>query len=212
MLDSITNDHMLDVMHWLPVRQRIQHRVVSLVWQCQLGLAPAYLTDLCRSVSGAWGSWSLRSAERGFWWSRLPVQRLCRTAHSLWRALRFGMISLRSCTCSLDYVPIQWNQTIGLSLHVKPIVWIDLIWFIGHLKTYLFVCTGVGSASEELPWRGAKPPVVHSLYRPRATNRYLKPFGGQTSATTQLMSDKCINEFTNMTCTVKHKVNCKHKE
>ena len=40
-------------------------RVVSLVWRCQLGLAPAYLTDLCRPVSGAQGSRSLRSAERG---------------------------------------------------------------------------------------------------------------------------------------------------
>ena len=29
---------------------------------------------------------------RGFWWSRLPVQLLCRAARSLWRALEFGMI------------------------------------------------------------------------------------------------------------------------
>ena len=56
---------MLDVLHWLPVRQRIQYRVVSLVWRCQLGLAPAYLRDLCRPVSGIQGSRSLRSAERG---------------------------------------------------------------------------------------------------------------------------------------------------
>ena len=55
---------MLDVLHWLPVRQRIQYRVVSLVWRCQLGLAPAYLRDLCRPVSGAQGSRSLHSAER----------------------------------------------------------------------------------------------------------------------------------------------------
>src|SRR6218665_4162567 len=34
-------------------------------WRCQLGLAPAYLRDLCRPVSGAQGSRSLRSAERG---------------------------------------------------------------------------------------------------------------------------------------------------
>src|SRR6218665_918557 len=64
-----------------------------------------------------------------FWWSRLPVQRLCRTAHSLWRALGFGMISFRSCASSLDYR--AYTDT-----------------FLGHLKTYLFVRAGVWSASE----------------------------------------------------------------
>ena len=60
--DHVTR-YTLDVLHWLPVRQRIQYRVVSLVWRCQLGLAPAYLRDLCRPVSGAQASRSLRSAE-----------------------------------------------------------------------------------------------------------------------------------------------------
>src|SRR6218665_2309045 len=85
-----------------------------------------------RSLSasvGAWGSRSLRSAERGVLVVPLPVQRPCRTAHSLWRALGFGMISLRSCASSLDYR--AYTDT-----------------FLGHLKTYLFVRTGVGSASE----------------------------------------------------------------
>src|SRR6218665_2530099 len=68
---------------------------------------------------------------RGLWWSRLPVQRPCRTAHSLWRALGFGMISLRSCASSLDYRAYRPTDT-----------------FLGHLKTYLFVRAGVGSASE----------------------------------------------------------------
>ena len=54
----------------------------------------------------------------------LPIQRLCRTAHSLWRAPGFGMVSLRSCICFLGYV-ICTNT------------------FLGHLKTYLFVRTGV---------------------------------------------------------------------
>jgi len=48
----------------------------------------------------------LRFAEIGFWWSHLPVQRLCRTAHSQWLAIGYGMVSLRSCACSLDLVPI----------------------------------------------------------------------------------------------------------
>src|SRR6218665_635127 len=108
MLDSITNDHMLDVMHWLPVRQRFQHGVVSLVWQCQLGLAPAYLRDLCRPVSGPMVADPFALMKGVFWLSHLTVQRLCRTAHSLWQPLGFGMISLRSCACSLDCAPIHF--------------------------------------------------------------------------------------------------------
>src|SRR6218665_999169 len=128
---------MLNVLHWLPVRQRIQYRVASLVWRCQLGLAPAYLMDLyisqcrhCRPLLGARVADPFALLRGEFWWSRLPVQRLCRTVHSLWRALWFGMTSLRSCTSSLDY-GILCTDT-----------------FLGHLKTYLFVRTGVGSASE----------------------------------------------------------------
>src|SRR6218665_2449437 len=116
---------MLDFLHWLPVRQRIPCRVVFLVWRCQLGLAPAYLIDLCRPVSGARGRRFLRSAERGFWWSRLPVQRLCRTAHFVWRALGFGMISIR-----------------------RLFPWLCTDTILGHLKTRLFVRTVFGSASE----------------------------------------------------------------
>src|SRR6218665_1172734 len=55
----------------------------------------------------------------GFWWVPFAVQRSCRTAHSLWRVLGFGMISLRSCASSLVYR-----------------AYIDT--FQGHLKTYLF--------------------------------------------------------------------------
>src|SRR6218665_1809475 len=103
--DHVTR-YMLDVLHWPPVRQRIEYRVVSLVWRCQLGLAPTYLIDLCWAVSGVWGSRSLRFAERRSWWSH--IQRIGRTPRSLWWALGFGMISLRSSACSLDYVLIHF--------------------------------------------------------------------------------------------------------
>src|SRR6218665_1973799 len=36
-------------------------QLMSMVWRCQLGLAPTYLIDLCRPVSGRY----LRSSERG---------------------------------------------------------------------------------------------------------------------------------------------------
>src|SRR6218665_566318 len=102
---------MLNVLLWLPVRQRIQYRVTSLVWWCQLGLAPVYLMDLCRPVSAMLGpgvAYPFALLRGEFWWSCLPVQRPCRTTHSLWRALGFGINSLRSCASSLDYVPIHF--------------------------------------------------------------------------------------------------------
>src|SRR6218665_1625995 len=35
--------YMLDVLHWLPLQQRIMFRIGAMVWRCILGLAPAYL-------------------------------------------------------------------------------------------------------------------------------------------------------------------------
>jgi len=40
-----------DVLHWLPVSQRILYRIAEFVWQCLTGCAPSYLTDLCTPVS-----------------------------------------------------------------------------------------------------------------------------------------------------------------
>src|SRR6218665_705638 len=55
--------YMLEIMLWLPVRQRIEYRVASLVWRCQLDIAPIYLIGLtlCRSVSGITSGRSLPS-------------------------------------------------------------------------------------------------------------------------------------------------------
>src|SRR6218665_3680245 len=59
------SSYMLEVLHWHPTRQCIEYRVASIVWRCQLGLAPTYLIDLCRPVSGSRSSRCLRSSERG---------------------------------------------------------------------------------------------------------------------------------------------------
>src|SRR6218665_2821400 len=48
--DHVTR-YMLDVPHWLPVRQRIQYSVVSLVWRCQLGLSPCSLPKRSQSAN-----------------------------------------------------------------------------------------------------------------------------------------------------------------
>src|SRR6218665_1432828 len=51
----------LDVFHWLT----FQHRIAALVWRCLLGLAPAYIRDLCYLTPGTRGRSSLLSMERG---------------------------------------------------------------------------------------------------------------------------------------------------
>src|SRR6218665_1262111 len=68
-------------------------------------------------------------------------------------------------------------------------------------------CVGSGHRSLSMRFQHYLPrTVVHNLFRRRATNRFLKTSGGQTSATTQLMSDKYMKTFTIMTCAVNHKV------
>src|SRR6218665_3544705 len=56
---------MLDVLHWLPLQQRIIFRIGALVWRCFLGLAPSYLRYLCCPTPGTRGRSSLRSLEQG---------------------------------------------------------------------------------------------------------------------------------------------------
>src|SRR6218665_2074663 len=57
--------YMRDVLHWLPLRQRIEFRVSVLVWYSLIGQAPAYLIDLCRPSLSARSTRHLRSAEQG---------------------------------------------------------------------------------------------------------------------------------------------------
>ena len=54
-----------DELHWLPIRKRIEFKIVLLVRHCLVGAAPEYLMDLCRPVSSATGRQSLRSASTG---------------------------------------------------------------------------------------------------------------------------------------------------
>ena len=57
--------YMRDVLHWLPVAQRISYRVAALVSRCILGCAPSYLCDLCHPVSDVITCRVLRSVTRG---------------------------------------------------------------------------------------------------------------------------------------------------
>src|SRR6218665_2619829 len=58
-------DYMRDVLHWLPIQQRIHYRISSIVWHCVLGNAPSYLLELFILTSACSGRRSLRSASKG---------------------------------------------------------------------------------------------------------------------------------------------------
>ena len=54
-----------DTLHWLPIAQCISYRIAVLVWRSLLGSAPAYLCNLCSSVSSVSGRRALRSSVSG---------------------------------------------------------------------------------------------------------------------------------------------------
>ena len=54
-----------DVLHWLPIQQRIEYTLCDIVYKAIHHIAPAYLTELCIAVSAYQGRAYLRSASRG---------------------------------------------------------------------------------------------------------------------------------------------------
>src|SRR6218665_1930542 len=117
---------MLDVLHWLPLQQRIIFRIGAMVWMCILGLASAYLRDLCCPTPGTRGRSSLRSLEQGLLF--VPFARPSTT-----QARAFSVVG-----------PSVWN---GLPLAQRlPRILSDT--FYSSLKTLLFSRARVGSASE----------------------------------------------------------------
>lgn len=54
-----------DQLHWLDIPRRVMYRLCTVVYRCLHGLAPPYLTELCRSTSDVDGRSHLRSAARG---------------------------------------------------------------------------------------------------------------------------------------------------
>src|SRR6218665_1556739 len=82
---------MLDVHHWLPLQQRIIFRISAMVGRCILGLAPAYLRDLCCSTPGTRGHSSLRSSEQELLFVPFARTPQPRPVHSRWLAPLCGM-------------------------------------------------------------------------------------------------------------------------
>jgi hypothetical protein len=121
------SSYMLDVLHWLPLRQRIEYRLAAFVWRCLLGLAPVYLTELCSPTLSARGSRSLRSAEQGL------------------LSVPFARTSTRQSRAFSVIGPSTWN---GLPLALRSLPRTPSQSFLSQLKMVLFGRAGVGSASE----------------------------------------------------------------
>src|SRR6218665_3366955 len=119
--------YMRGVLHWLPLRQRIEFRVAALVWYSLIGQAPAYFTDLCRPSLSARSTRHLRSDEQGL--LHVPFART-----SIMQSRAFSVVG-----------PLVWN---GLPLALRSLPRVFSQKFLQQLKT-LFGHVGVGSASEQ---------------------------------------------------------------
>ena len=92
---------MRDVLHWLPISQRIHYRITALVSRCVLRCDPSYLRDLCCLLSVLAARRVLRSAARG----ELLVSR-ARLAIMQWRA--FSVVGPSAWISLLSCVPCWW--------------------------------------------------------------------------------------------------------
>src|SRR6218665_1988229 len=130
MTEIMTTEYMRDVLHWLPVQQRIHYRISSIVWHCVLGNAFSYLLELFNLTSACSGRRSLRSGTKGgFLVPRARTTTIQKRAFSIvgpsvWNDLRSELRSL----------PRDLSSS-----------------FYKLLKTLLFGRTWAGSVSEWLP-------------------------------------------------------------
>src|SRR6218665_914958 len=119
--------YMRDVLHCLPVQQRIHYRISSIVWRCVLGNAPAYLLELFILASTCPCRRSLRSATKG----DFLVPRV-RTATRQKRAFSIvGPSDWNDLPCELRFLPRDLSSS-----------------FYKLLNTLLFGRAWAGSASE----------------------------------------------------------------
>jgi len=119
--------YMCDVLHWLPVSQRILYRIAALVWRCLTSCSPSYLTELCKLVSDLASRRALHSLARG----ELLVPR-ARSALKQRRA--FSVIG-----------PSTWNE---LPPTLRLLLRNNASSFCKLLKTFLFSHRWTESASE----------------------------------------------------------------
>jgi len=111
--------YMRDVLHWLPVAQRIPYWIAALVSCCIVGCAPSYLRDLCSPVSDVVARRALRSAMTG----QLLVPRARLTARQRRAFSVAGPSIWNDLPSELRLLPLT-NETGFL----KPLVFFLLPW------------------------------------------------------------------------------------
>ena len=111
-----------DSLHWLPIQQRVQFKILSLMRNCVVGVAPSYLRSLCTLVSSIPSRACLRSSAHGL----MVVPRMrSATAYS------------RSFAC---VGPSAWNS-LPHSLRLQLLA-LSPSQFRRRLKTFLFPGSG----------------------------------------------------------------------
>src|SRR6218665_1701080 len=119
--------YMRDVLHWLPISERIQYRITAMVSRCVLGCAPSYLRVLCCPVSVLAARRVLRSAARG--------EFLVPRAHlAIMQRRAFSIVG-----------PSAWND---LPFELRSVLMAHPSKFYISLKSFFFVRGWAGSASE----------------------------------------------------------------
>ena len=94
-----------DELHWLDIASRIKFRLCVMVYRCLHGLAPVYLSELCRPTAEIEGRRHLRSAARGlfdlprFNLSSYGKRAFSYAAPAMWNSLP---ADLRDSSLSLD--------------------------------------------------------------------------------------------------------------
>ena len=119
--------YMRDVLHWLPVSQRISYRIAAVVSRCVLGCAPSYLRDLCCPVSDVAARRVLRSSARG----ELLVPR--------------ARLAIRQRRAFSVVGPTVWND---LPVTLRSLLVVHPAGFYKSLKSFFFGRGWAGSASE----------------------------------------------------------------
>ena len=103
----------LALLHQLPISQRIQSRIASMVSRCVLRCAPSYLRELCCPVSVLAARRVMRSAARGeFLVPRARLAIMQRRAFSVvgpsaWNDLPFELCSLLMAHPSKFYISLK---------------------------------------------------------------------------------------------------------
>src|SRR6218665_1443873 len=119
--------YMCDVLHWLPISQRIQYRITAMVSQCILRCAPSDLCDPCCPVPVLATRRVLRSAAKG--------ELLVPWAHLATVQQRaFSVVG-----------PSAWND---LPVELRSLLMVLPSKFYISLKSFFFGRDWAGSASE----------------------------------------------------------------